>query len=205
MGNWYIDESSLEGERIWMGKSMLFFGLFIVILLVDPFIPLSSFLRVENSYYESLQYLILFYGFFLGLKDIGSTEVHLKSLGWSGAPLWVVVFGREINWGRIFVPYDRIYRMFTVYPLVAISVGASIYIMFKHNILTNVLILIKKKLLPIGECISLILLAFGSYLGEKIIGSEFIEISMELVCYANLLWLTIQVRVLFQKNLAILY
>lgn len=175
-------------------KVILFFCIFIGILIVDLFIPEHSFLKEENSYYEALQYVILLYGFYFSLMDIKSDRKNLKELGWSGALLWIVVLGRENNWGRVFFSYDRTYKYMIAYPIATLFVIISLYNIIRYQMISKFFSLLKRKEISGILCITLLCFTFGSYLGEKIINSAFVEMSMEFFCYANLVIVVNQLR-----------
>lgn len=161
---------------------------------MDLFIPENSFLKKENSYYEALQYLVLLYGFYFSVRDIQADRKALKELGWSGILLWLAILGRENNWGRVFFSYDRIYKYTIAYPIVTLFVLISVYNIIRYHMISKFFSLLKRKKISIVLCITLVGFAFGSYLGEKIIDSTFVEMSMELFCYANLVLIVNQMR-----------
>lgn len=184
-----------------MGKSVIFLLAFMGILLLDPYVPEGSDLRVENDWYEGLQYLILIVGFWLACKDAGKGNPKIvRVMGWAAAPAWLVVLAREINWGRIYFDYSRIYKYWAVYPLVTCLLLFSAYFIFRYHILRDVFRMIRKGYLPLGECFSLLLFVVGHYMGEKVLDSSFIEVTMEFFCYLNLLWLVIQVRRIYRSH-----
>jgi len=175
-------------------KIILFVCIYAGILIIDLFIPESSFLKVENSYYEALQYVVLLYGFYFSVQDIRSNSKELRNLGWSGALLWLVVLGRENNWGNVFFPYARIYKYTIAYPMATSFVLISLYHIIRYRMISKFFSLLKRKKISNILCVTLLCFAFGSYLGEKIIDSPFIEMSMELCCYANLVVIVNQMR-----------
>lgn len=181
-------------------KIVLFLCVYVGILIVDLFIPENSFLKEENSYYEALQYVVLLYGFYFSIKDIQTNRKELKELGWSGALLWLVVLGRENNWGNVFFPYARIYKYTIAYPIATIFIVISLYNIIRYRMISKFFSLLKRKRISLFSCITLLCFAFGSYLGEKIIDSPFVEMSMELFCYLNLVMIVNQMREGIKEN-----
>lgn len=180
---------------------LLFFAVFIFIILINPYVPADSILRIENSLYESLQYIVLLVGAGFALKDLHSTtNPRVYSLAQASLPAWLLIQGREINWGRVIFQYAQIYKLTIAYPIVAFLFLYSLYKVCKHKIFQNIWRLLKNKLLPRYEFITLFLFAFGHYWGEKVIYSTFIEMSMEWACYVNLLLITYRVRELFKND-----
>lgn len=180
---------------------LFFFLAFIIVILLDSYVPKDSFLNIENSTYESLQYIILLSGAGFALRDIlKSNDYHVKNLGKASLPAWLVIQGREINWFRVYYQYATIYKKTIAYPIITIMLLYATYMIYKHKIFINIWILLKNKLLPRAEFFTLFLLAFGHYLGEKILHSAFIEMSMEFFCYTNLFLITYRVRTLFNDE-----
>lgn len=178
-----------------MGKSWFFFAAFVLTFLVDFFVPKSSFLRIENSWYESLQYIILGIGFCLAWKDIlRGVSKEIKILGWAAAPAWLVILGREINWGNVYFSYPNAYKYWIAYPIVTGLILFSCFLIFRYHMIRNIIRMIRSGDLPISECISLLLLVLGHYVGEKMLNSSFIEMTMEFFCYLNLLWIVLRIR-----------
>ncbi|MDF2635813.1 MAG: hypothetical protein K0R78_2687 [Pelosinus sp.] len=182
-------------------KWILFTGV-LVSYFISPYLPISW--GWENSLLEWLQVIILASGLVLNYKWWHDA----KSAGdWSAArfltwavPLWLLMIGRELSWGRVFypngfdpvngpsfvtlaeLPYGTI-----VNPLLAVTIVVWLIAVIKYDLYKIPYKLLKEKHFPVSELSITILALVVAGLGEKKLHLPVMEEFDECLAYLGLI------------------
>ena len=141
-------------NKIITGGSKFLFLVIIICLLLSQVVPVWA--SEENSYIENSQLIILFGGIFMVLyaaKNPLLEKRQIKLLRLS-VPVWLILLGREISWGRTliidprtndFISRGDLWYWPAVYPILAITIIITLFSMYKAGILKEVSFWIKKR------------------------------------------------------------
>lgn len=169
---------------------------------ISPYLPVSW--GWENGFLEWLQVVILAVGLVLNCKwwhDAKSNGNHSRErfLLWA-SPLWLLMIGRELSWGRVFypngfnavngpsfvslaqLPYGSI-----VNPMLAAVIVVWLFAVIKYGLYKIPYQLLKEKRFPVSElAITILALAVAGF-GEKKLHLPVMEEFNECVAYLGLI------------------
>lgn len=169
---------------------------------ISPYLPISW--GWENGPLEWLQVVILAIGLVLNYKwwydakandDHGSARFLLLA-----TPLWLLMVGRELSWGRVFYPtgFDAVtgpsfvslaqlpYGAI-VNPLLAVIIVVWLFAVIKYGMYKIPYQLLKEKHFPVSELIISILALVAAGLGEKTLHLPVMEEFDECLAYVGLI------------------
>jgi hypothetical protein len=180
---------------------------------------LPTWVAWESNILENAQAIVLLGGFLIALHFAYVDNHNQWRKFWSAmAPFWLVLFGREINWGRVFLaptgfgsihgpnfpPLSSLWYSPVVKPLVALCLLGGGYLFFKYRGYLMLFQLFHQKRFPILEMtIAIVAIAASPlaehdcfhFLGER---CELMEELLELISYLGL-FIT-QLDVFFQTK-----
>lgn len=192
-----------------------YFLMIIVILsyFIGSYLPLTW--GWENSPLEWSQVVILLMGSLLSgkwrqeAKSSGRFH-HARFFTWS-IPIWLLMAGREMSWGRVFypvginavtgpyflsvsqLPYGPI-----VYPIIAIIIVMCLFAITKHKLYLIPYQVYQQGLFPVGEFLLVIFAFIVANIAEKKFQYEIMEEILESVAYLSLLLTAYRVKVALQ-------
>lgn len=191
--------------------------LVIVILsyFIGGYLPISW--GWENSPLEWSQVVVLSIGALLTLqwrqeaKSAGQYR-HAHFFTWA-IPLWLLMVGRELSWGRVFYPLgiDPITGPFfisvsqlpygpIVYPVITAVIVMWLFAVIKHKLYAVPYELFQKSLFPTSEFLLVMLYFIVSYIAEKKLNFEIMEEIVELVTYLSLILTAYRVKIALQQS-----
>lgn len=182
---------------------------------ISPLLPASW--GWENSFLEWLQVVILAIGLVLNCKwwhdaksntDYGSS----RFLFWT-TPLWLLMIGRELSWGRVFYPngFDAVngpsfvslaqlpYGAI-VNPMLAVIIVIWLFAVIKYGLYKIPYKLLKERLFPVSELAIAILALVVAGLGEKKLHLPVMEEFDECLAYLGLILTAYCVKKAFLKK-----
>lgn len=169
---------------------------------ISPYLPISW--GWENNLLEWLQVAILAIGMILNYRwwqDAKATIDSLAALFLASAlPLWLLMIGRELSWGRVFFPsgFDAVngptfvslaelpYGTF-VNPLLTVIIVVWLFAVIKYRLYRIPYELLKTKHFPIYELMIVILALLVAGFGEKKLHLPVMEEFDECVAYSGLI------------------
>lgn len=189
-------------------KWILFAGV-LASYFISPYLPLSW--GWENNLLEWLQVIILSVGFVLNFKwyqdakatDNSSAPLFLAST----LPLWLLMIGRELSWGRVFypsgfnpiegptflslaqLPYGAI-----VNPLLAIIIVVWLFVVIKYGLYKIPYQLLQERRFPTSELIIAVLALVIAGIGEKQLHLPAMEEFDECIAYLGLVLTAYRVK-----------
>jgi hypothetical protein len=84
-------------------KGLRIFLICYLVLIYPLYRILPIWVAWENNIFENTQAVVLFAGFLSALYFAYETRNTMGAKLWLAvSPFWFVLFGREINWGRVF-------------------------------------------------------------------------------------------------------
>lgn len=176
----------------------------------------------ENSPLEWSQVVILSLGALLTgfwwyqARSVGQYH-HACFFAWA-IPLWLLMVGRELSWGRVFYPLgiDPIsgpyfvsvsqlpYGAF-VYPILTVIILSWLFAVIKYRLYAIPYELFQQSRFPTGEFLLVVLSFIVAYIAEKQLHYEIMEEIVECVAYLSLILTAYRVKVsLQQRNTIIL-
>lgn len=176
----------------------------------------------ENGPLEWSQVVILATGALLTgywwQEAISSRRFHHARLFAWAMPLWLLMIGRELSWGRVFfqagldpiegpyfisvaqLPYGKF-----VYPVLAIIILSWLFAVIKYKLYAIPYELFRQGRFPTGEFILVILSFVTAYIAEQHLHKAIMEELVECVAYLSLVLTAYRVKVaLEQRNTIIL-
>lgn len=201
---------------------LLKYPLFVLIVFsyyIAAYLPLNW--GWENGPLEWSQVVILALGACLTSiwwQEATSTRRfhHARLFAWA-LPLWLLMIGRELSWGRVFyqsgfnpvsgpsfaslsqLPYGKI-----VYPVIAFIIIAWLFAVIKYKLYAVPYELFRQRRFPKGEFILVILSFLVAYVAEKHLHNAIMEELTECVAYLSLILTAYRVRVALQQRNAII-
>lgn len=196
-------------------KWILLAGVF-VSYFISPYLPLSW--GWENSPLEWLQVIILAAGLAFNYKwwhaarSTGDSSAA-RFLVWT-IPLWLLMIGRELSWGRVFypsgfnpvtgpsflslsdLPYGAI-----VNPLLAVIIVVWLFAVIKYGLYKIPHTLLKEKHFPVSELVITILALVAAQLGEKQLHLPVMEEFDECLAYFGLILTAYCVKNTFKNKI----
>lgn len=190
--------------------------IFLVILFLSTYIyaqVLPMDWSWENGPLEMAQNFLLATGFLLMLVYARRTaETELRQFWFWLLPVWLLLLGRELSWGRIFFPThvgpegpvflakSQLPLGNLINPIIGLIILVVLVMFVRYRIYRVILNLFKERLFPFFETSLFVLAAVLSYLGEKMPQSFFcgrgalVEELCELVAYTSLLLICADIR-----------
>ena len=182
---------------------------------ISPYLPFEW--GWENSLLEWLQVLILVFGLILNhhwwqqTKSAGHFD-HARFLAWT-IPLWLLMIGRELSWGRVFYPngFDAIngpsfvllaqlpYGPF-VNPLIVVFVMVWFYLGIKYALYKIPYKLLKERRFPVTELVIVVFAFLFAEIGERQLHLQNMEEFNECLAYLGLILVAYCVKVVLQKE-----
>lgn len=168
---------------------------------INLFLPISW--GWENGPLEWLQVVILTAGLVLNCKWWHNAKVrhheYTRFLLWTN-PLWLLMIGRELSWGRVFYPngFDAVngpsfvalaelpYGAI-VNPMLAVVIAVWLFAVIKYDLYKIPYKLLRKKRFPLGELIISLLSLTVSVLCEKKFHLPVMEEFVECIAYLGLI------------------
>jgi hypothetical protein len=182
---------------------------------IGSYLPLSW--GWENSPLEWSQVIILSMGALLTgkwrqeAKSSGQYH-HARFFTWA-IPLWLLMIGRELSWGRVFYPIgiDSITGPYfisvsqlpygpIVYPVITVTIVMWLFAVTKYKLYAIPYALIQQGLFPIGEFLLVVLSLVVSHIAEKQLHFEIMEEIAEFVAYLSLILTAYLVKVALQQH-----
>jgi len=174
----------------------------LVSYFISPYLPLSW--GWENNFLEWLQVAILAIGMTLNYRwwqNVNATIDSASALFLASTlPLWLLMIGRELSWGRVFFPsgFDAVsgptfvslaelpYGTF-VNPLLTVIIVSWLFVVIKYRLYRIPYELLKTKNFPIYELLIVILALLVAGYGEKKLHLPVMEEFDECVAYLGLI------------------
>lgn len=171
----------------------------------------------ENGPLEWAQVVILAVGALLTgywwQEAISSRQFHhARFFAWA-VPLWLLMIGRELSWGRVFFPagLDPVsgpyfisvaqlpYGKF-VYPALTIIILAWLYAVIKYRLHAFPCDLFRQNRFPTGEFILVVCSFVVAYIAEKYLHNAIMEELVECIAYFSLILTAYRVKVALQAR-----
>lgn len=202
---------------------LLKYPLFILVILsyyISAYLPINW--GWENGPLEWFQVVILAVGALLTSywwQEARSSRQlhHARFFAWA-VPLWLLMIGRELSWGRVFyqagldpitgpyfisaaqLPYGKF-----VYPVLAIIILSWLLVVIKYKLYAFPFDLYRQRRFPTGEFILVILSFVVAYVAEKHLHNAIMEELVECVAYLSLVLTAYRVKLSLQgRNTIIL-
>lgn len=174
----------------------------LVSYFISPYLPLSW--GWENNFLEWLQVAILAIGMTLNYRWWKKAKATIDSVAAlflaSSLPLWLLMIGRELSWGRVFFPsgFDAVsgptFVSLTdlpygalVNPLLTVIIVFWLLVVIKYRLYRIPYVLLKTKNFPIYELLIVILALLVAGFGEKKLHLPVMEEFDECVAYLGLI------------------
>lgn len=197
---------------------LLKYPLLVLVILsyyISSYLPLTW--GWENGPLEWSQVVILAVGALLTgcwWQEASSSRQfhHARFFAWA-VPLWLLMIGRELSWGRVFfpagldpvngpyfisvaqLPYGKL-----VYPVIAIIILAWLYAVIKYRLYAFPCDLYRQGRFPTGEFILVIFSFVVAYVAEKHLHNAAMEELVECAAYLSLMLTAYRVRVALQAR-----
>lgn len=154
----------------------------------------------ENSVVEWLQILILALGLLLCWKKPSG------SFGLFTTPIWLILIGRELSWGRVFFPlgidangpyFPALKQLWygpAVYPIITILLLGWILAIIKYKLYKIPLTMIKNKTFPWINLAITFLGVVTTHFSEHILHLQKVEEIAETVVYVGFIVLALQIK-----------
>lgn len=171
----------------------------------------------ENSPLEWSQVVILLSGALLSgkwwqeAKSAGRYH-HAQFFAWA-IPLWLLMAGREMSWGRVFYPIgldtatgpyflsvSQLPYGPVVYPVLAIVIVVWLLAVIKHKLYRVPYELFQQGRFPFGEFLLVIFSFVIANIAEKHLNFEIMEEIVECVAYLSLILTAYQVKIALSQN-----
>lgn len=182
-------------------KWLLLLGVFLS-YFISPYFPISW--GWENHFLEWLQVVILTVGLVLNCKWWKDAKAARDSsttrLFFWATPLWLLMIGRELSWGRVFypngfnpvtgpsflslsdLPYGTI-----VNPLLAVIIVVWLFAVIKYGLYKIPHTLLKEKHFPVSELAITVFALIAAEMGEKQLHLPVMEEFNECLAYFGLI------------------
>ncbi len=202
--------------------SLLKYPLLAVIVFsyyADSYLPLTW--GWENGPLEWSQVVILTAGALLTgcwwQEAISSRRFHHARLFAWAMPLWLLMIGRELSWGRVFyqagldpiegpyfisvaqLPYGKV-----VYPILAIIILTWLFAVVKYRLYAIPYDLFRQRRFPANEFILTIFSFIIAYIAEKHLHNGIMEEIVECAAYLSLLLTAYRVKTNLQQRSSII-
>jgi len=166
----------------------------------------------ENSPLEWSQVVILLAGALLTGKwwqeaRLVGQERYARFFAW-GIPLWLLLAGREMSWGRVFylkgidavkgpsfTPISQLPYGPMIYPVIVAVVIICLFAIMKYELYKIPYELFQQRRFPISEFLLLIFAIIVANIAEKKMHYEIMEEIVECVSYLTILLITYRIKV----------
>jgi len=137
---------------------------------------------------------------------------HARFLAWA-VPLWLLMIGRELSWGRVFyqvgldpisgpyfitvaqLPYGKF-----VYPVIAIIILTWLFAVIRYKLYAIPYELFRQERFPTGEFLLVVFSFIVAYIAEKHFHNATMEEIVECVAYLSLVLTAYRVKVALQQR-----
>jgi len=195
-------------------KWILLCGVFLSYFM-SPYLPVEW--GWENSPLEWLQVVILAFGLVLTYTwwQDAKTVRELSTarfLAWV-TPLWLLMIGRELSWGRVFYPngFDAVNGPYfsslaelpygpLVHPLLVVILVVWLYVMIKYALYKIPYQLLKERCFPVSELAITVLAFIAADLGEHKLHLQNMEEFNECLAYLGLILTAYGVKKALRKE-----
>ncbi len=188
-------------------KGLRFFLIVCLVSLYPLYRILPIWVAWENNILENAQAIVLFGGFLISLYFAYLAARSKRNKFWLAvSPFWFILWGREINWGRVFLkpigmekihgpkfpPLHSLWYGPIVKPLLVFCILLGFYLLFKYHGYHLLRQLFHQKGFPIFELTIAVLVIVLSPLAEHnyshLFGmrNELMEEILELISYIGL-------------------
>lgn len=196
-------------------KWFLLLGVFLS-YFVSNYLPVAW--GWENSLLEWLQIAILTLGLILNYKwwqeeaKLANDFSNARFLA-GGIPLWLLIIGRELSWGRVFylngfdavngpsfLPLTQLPYGPFVYPLLAVTMIVWLYLVIKYDLYKILYKLLKEHRFPVTELLITVLAIVVADLGEHKLHLPNMEEFDECLAYIGLILINYYVKTALRKE-----
>jgi len=171
----------------------------------------------ENSPLEWSQVVILLIGALLTGKwwqEARSVrqDRYARFFAW-GIPLWILLAGREMSWGRVFylkgidavtgpsfIPVSQLPYGPMIYPVLGAVVVLCLFAIIKHKLYRIPYELFQQGRFPIGELLLLIFAIIVANIAEKKMHYEIMEEIVECIAYLTIILITYRIKVNLEQR-----
>ncbi|MDF2635812.1 MAG: hypothetical protein K0R78_2686 [Pelosinus sp.] len=201
---------------------LLKYPLFVIVILsyyIGSYLPITW--GWENGLLEWSQVILLAAGALLTSywwQEAKSSKNfrHASFFAWV-MPLWLLMIGRELSWGRVFypagldpvdgpyfisvaqLPYGKI-----VYPVIAIIIFAWFLAVVKYKLYVIPYELYRQGRFPTGEFILVVFSFAVAYIAEKHFHNAIMEELVECIAYFSLILTAYRAKVALQQRSTII-
>ncbi len=202
-------------------KGLQIFLICFLVLIYPLYRILPLWVGWENNILENAQVVILLLGFLVALYFASMNRNMVETKLWIAmSPFWLVLCGRELNWGRVFLvpievnkahgfvfpPLKALWYSPVIYPLIFLCLTFGFYLFFKNRCYRILLQLGREKRFPVPELLIAILAMMLFQMAESdhflLLGvrNELMEELLELLFYASLFIIQLDIffRIRFQ-------
>ncbi|WP_094602995.1 hypothetical protein SPSIL_024610 [Sporomusa silvacetica DSM 10669] len=193
------------------------YGLIMIVILsyfIGSHLPLSW--GWENSPLEWSQVVILSVGALLTAKwrqeaKSAGQYHHARFFTWA-IPLWLLMIGREMSWGRVFypvgidpitgpsfIPVSQLPYSSIVYPVIAVVILSWLFAVTKYKLLAVPYKLYQQGRFPTGEFLLVIVSFIVAHIAEKQLHFEIMEEIVEDVAYLSLIITAYRIKVALKQ------
>ncbi|SDF52542.1 hypothetical protein [Sporomusa acidovorans] len=183
---------------------------------IGNYLPLSW--GWENSPLEWSQVVILFAGALLTAKwsleaKSAGRYHHARFFTWA-IPLWLLMAGREMNWGRVFypvginpitgpffIPVSQLPYGPIVYPLIAVVIFSWLFAVIKYKLFLVPYKLYQQGRFPTSEFLLVIFSFVVAHIAERQLHFEIMEEIVEDVAYISLILTAYRVKVALKNSI----
>lgn len=183
---------------------------------LSPYLPVEW--GWENSFLEWLQVVILVSGLFLNCiwwhEAKGKGNLSAARFLSGGVPLWLLMIGRELSWGRVFYPSGfnpvdgpsflslaELPYGWLVNPLLAIIIAVWFYAVLRYALYKVPYTLLKTDRFPAAELAVTVLAFIAAELGERRLHLQTMEEFAECLAYFGLVLTAYCVRTALKKKM----
>ena len=187
----------------------------LVPVAVVLFFFLSPWTAYENGPLENLQVIQLVFGSVVSyLAATKSSDQNTKHIWYCGIVTFLILAGRELNWGRVFysvgdhnkfLPLKALWYGPAVYPLLTVIIIATIYTLWRSNLFSY----IQKTKIPFWDLLLFVVLYLVANYAEhrpmiffeQHFDGEILEELFECLCYWLLTDITRVMGIVNRKNI----
>lgn len=141
---------------------------------------------------------------------------HARFFAWA-IPLWLLMIGREISWGRVFyqagldpvngpyfisvaqLPYGKV-----VYPVLAIIILSWLFSVVKYKLYAIPYELFRQERFPTGDFILVVSSFIVAYIAEQHLHNAIMEELVECAAYLSLVLTAYRVKIALQQRSSII-
>ena len=184
-------------------KWLLLIGVFLS-YFISPYLPDAW--GEENDFLEWLQVVILVLGMVLNYiwyqeAEYDNNISSKRFLAWT-TPLWLLIIGRELSWGRVLYPsiFKVILVKNVIHLLLAIIIVVWLYVGKKYDLYKIPYKLLKERLFPITELIITAIALLVADLAEHRLHLPQMEEFNECISYLGLILVAYYVKTALKRK-----